>query len=128
MRKVKIYPEKNLLVVQAKGFLNDDELLHHTNEVIGHLRSLPPGMTIINDISEMKPASPQGAKRIQQTQEEAVKLGVSKIIRIVGNPIAKLQISRTARLAGSTYEVVEVQSMEAAMRLVDTFKVSGTDR
>ncbi len=105
--------EKNILIIQLKGFSHDEELEKASQLCIDEAAKLQPGFVVINDIAEMKPASQVGVEHIKKAQSWVIQHGVSKIIRITQNPISKMQFSRTAKEFG--YQALEVRSMEEAM-------------
>lgn len=116
MNQVQIDLEKNLLIIVHEGSCNN---IHEGNDniIVSNARSLKPGFTIINDISKMRAASEDTLELIQKTQLELKKLSPSRVIRVVENPIPKMQLARTDKQAG--YTAIEVKSMEEAMSIVD---------
>lgn len=109
-------PEKNLLTLRLEGFMTDQELEKGAHEVMDKAKTLRTGFVIINDISKMKPATPQGTEHIRKAQAYVLSLGASKVIRVTDNPISKMQFSRTGSTAG--YHAIEVKTIEEAMAMI----------
>ena len=91
----------NRVYVALRGFSSDDEMQSHVNRVAAEVRRLKPGFVMISDISQMKPATPNGTKMLQDIMVLYKKQGIAKIVRIVGDDvIAKGQFNRLAKEAG----------------------------
>lgn len=118
MHTIKADLSKNLLVLSLEGFMNDQEIRETSTEVINEAKKLKPGFSVINDISKMKPATQTGVEDITKAQAAVLKMGVGKVIRIVDNPVSKMQFQRTAKLASADYQVAEVSDMDEAMRMI----------
>ncbi|SHJ90686.1 hypothetical protein SAMN04488028_10299 [Reichenbachiella agariperforans] len=116
MYDIKADEKKNLLVLILEGFLTDQELIEGADLCISEAKKLRPGFVVINDISRMKPASPQGAQEIKRAQAFVLGIGVTKVIRVTDNPVVKMQFNRTGSAAG--YEALEVSTMEEALALL----------
>lgn len=116
MLKIKADPIRNLLVIQAEGFLTDEELKTGTDLCIVEAKKLKEGFTVINDIAKMKPASPAGVAEIKRAQIYAINHGVSRFIRVTKNPISKIQFIRTSEELG--YEALEVSTIKEAYELI----------
>jgi hypothetical protein len=84
-----------------RGFSSDEEMAQHVTRVAAEVRRLKPGFLMISDISQMKSATPNGTKMLQDIMLHYKKHGIAKIIRIVGDDvIAKGQFNRLAKDAG----------------------------
>ncbi len=106
----------NRVYVTLRGFSSDEEMQDHVSRVATEVRKLKPGFVMISDISQMKPATPNGTKMLQDIMQLYRKQGIARIIRIVGEDvIAKGQFNRLAREAG--IEVHYVTSREQAEKL-----------
>jgi hypothetical protein len=116
MFEIKADSKLNLLVLRLEGFMTDDQLKQASDKCIAEAGKLKPGFTVINDISQMKPASPTGAEHIKRAQTSVIGKGVGKIIRVTENQISKMQFNRTSKEVG--YNAVEVTSLDEAYRLV----------
>ncbi|WP_109829636.1 hypothetical protein [Reichenbachiella versicolor] len=121
MYLIKADEQKNLLVIQLEGFLTNKELTEAAQKAKSEMAKLTQGFTVINDISKMKPASPEGAEEIKAAQAEAFKIGVGKIVRVVENPISKMQFNRLTNSAG--YTAVEVKSIQEAYEIVESIEI-----
>lgn len=118
MHTIKADSSKNLLILKLEGYMNDQEVHEAAEQVVSEAKKLAPGFSVINDISKMKPASQKGVEDITKAQAAVVQLGVSKVIRIVNNPVSKMQFQRTARIANANYQVAEVSNMDEAMQMI----------
>ncbi len=96
--------------------MSDEELETGSDLTISEAKKLKKGFVIINDISKMKPASPQGTEYIKKAQKFVIQNGAAKIIRVTDNPVVKMQFERTESSAG--YEAIEVKTFEEALALV----------
>ena len=114
MHDVKVDKINNRLYISLKGFIEDSEVKEASDKVIAAMSELKQGFVIINDISDFKPASKEGGIYIKKAQEEVIKKGASKVIRVVDSVIGKLQFKRLSQEIGASYEVIEVQSLEDA--------------
>ena len=91
----------NRVYVTLKGFSSDEEMAQHVARTAAEVRRVKPGFVMISDISQMKPATPNGTKMLQDIMQLYVKQGIAKLVRIVGDDvIAKGQFNRLAKEAG----------------------------
>ncbi len=102
--------KKNRLYLILKGFFTDEEVHKAAELTISEIDKLKPGFSIINDISNFKPASPAGAEEIKRCQIYASEHGVKRIVRVVGkdavaSAITAMQFSRTQQQAGYTADI-----------------------
>lgn len=116
MFEIKADPKLNLLVLRLEGFMSDDQLKQASDKCVAEAGRLRAGFTVINDISQMKPASPTGAEHIKRAQASVISKGVGKIIRVTQDQISRMQFNRTSREVG--YHAVEVNSLEEAYQLL----------
>jgi len=128
--------EKNRIILKLSGFLQQEELKRATDEFIEKVKTLQPGFDIINDISEFKPASQEGAAEIKRAQAFIKEHGFGHVIRVIpGRPdplnseettahgtalLGKAQFRRTAREVG--YQAGEASSIEEAEAMLDRFR------
>ena len=117
MHQVIIDKEKNRIFLQLKGFMQDDEIIEASNKVKERFKVLKPNFDIINDISEFSPATKYGREIIKETQIMAVKNGVGRVVRVVGNVIGQIQFERTSKEAG--YTAVSVSNLQTAYDYLD---------
>ena len=115
--QVIIDKEKNRIFLQLKGFMQDDEIIEASNKVKEGFKVLKPNFDIINDISEFSPATKYGREIIKETQIMAVKNGVGRVVRVVGNVIGQIQFERTSKEAG--YTAVSVSNLQTAYDYLD---------
>ncbi len=122
MYKIAVNPRKNRLYITLKGFLHEEEMKEAFDETIIALTQLTPEFSVITDISEFKPASPEAAGYIRQAQATASQHGAKTIVRVVkkGRITGAIQFRRLQREAGAQYEVIEVDSLEKSESMLDT--------
>lgn len=121
MFKIKANPSKNYLYMFLDGFLNDDEILQAADTARAEARKLSPGFTIINNIGSYKPATQKAFDIIAQTQRYLWDIGAVRVIRIVGqNILGKYQWRRTQSQSQAAFEVIEVESLTDAQKIVET--------
>jgi hypothetical protein len=117
--EVKADTTANRVYVTLRGFSSDQEMEQHVTRVAAEVRRLKPGFTMISDISQMKSATPNGTKLLQDIMGLYKKQGIARIIRIVGEDvIAKGQFNRLSKDAG--IPVHYVSSHEEAEKLAAT--------
>ena len=119
MYEVKIHRHKNRLYVTLQGFIGAEEGAQAAEAVIKATQQLTPGFTIITDIREFSPMTPETAEHIQRAQLFAFQHGAKKTVRIVKNVISSMQFNRTQKQAGAAYDVLTAHSVEEAERLLD---------
>ena len=113
---VKADTAANRVYVTLRGFSSDEEMQQHVSRVATEVRKLKPGFVMISDISQMKPATPNGTKMLQDVMQVYKQRGIARIIRIVGDDvIARGQFNRLAKDAG--IEVHYVSSHAEAEKL-----------
>lgn len=116
--ELKVNPSKNRVVLRLAGFFSDDEIKEFVETSLGELDKLKPGMALISDISNFKPASPKGAKELLTAQKILKEKGVDRIIRVAGsNVLGKKQLDRQAKQAG--YSTDMASSVEEAEKMLD---------
>jgi len=115
--EVTVEPRRNCLIITLKGFMKNQEAEEAAREVMNQARQLEPGFTVVNDISEFKPTTPESAENIRKAQAFVARRGVSRVIRVVGRAlVTEMQFRRTQREAAADYEVVEVATLDDALR------------
>ncbi len=109
---------KNRLSLVLKGFMNVDETKAAAEEAVAQAKTLKSGFTVINDITEFKPSSAEGAEHIKWAQMEVQKMGVGRVIRVIGkSQLGKMQFERTQKDAG--YQADVAATMEEAEKLAE---------
>lgn len=81
--KIRADPAKNRLYIVLKGSIPDEMAKAAAEEVMAETKKLSAGFCVVNDISEMQPASPRGAAEIKRAQAFLGYMGVRRIIRVV---------------------------------------------
>lgn len=119
MFEVHINMAKNRLYITLKGFMSDEEVRDAANEVIKNADKLRPGFDVVNDLSEMKVATQDGAKEIARAQHYLAGKGVNRVIRVVVNSVTKTQFNRTGKAAGYSKDADTASSVEEADKMLD---------
>lgn len=113
---VKTDTAANRIYVTLRGFSSDQEMEQHVTRVSAEVRRLKPGFTMISDISQMRPATPNGTRMLQDIMLLYKKHGIARLVRIVGDDvIAKGQFNRLAKEAG--IPVHYVSSLDEAEKI-----------
>lgn len=122
MYEVRIAPEKNRMYLTLRGFMMDEELQKAADTVIAEMKKLKPGFTTINDISDFKPATPEGAEHIKRAQKALSDYGMARVIRVVHEKImGAMQFNRTSReREAAQYLADTAPSVEEAERMLDS--------
>ncbi len=111
---------KNRIYLRLDGFLSDQEVHEVVEKQIAAIKTMKPGFDVINDISNFKPASPDGAKEIERMLKFSDEYGTRYVMRIIGpNYIARMQFNRLHISTNSKYITEEVASREAAEKRLD---------
>jgi hypothetical protein len=110
--------DKNRLYLSLRGSMSDDEAKEVADRVILEIRKLRPGFSIINDISELKPASPVATEHLRRAQEASVRHGCGRVVRVVGSQaITQMQWSRTLKASHHAGAQTATSIEEAEMML-----------
>lgn len=117
MYNIKLDQPKNTMFLTVDGFLSEQQVKECVSAILSGVRSLADGFYIVNDITNMKPLTPEGVQEMKHLQTELAKSGVAKIIRVTDSAIAKMQVNRVHREVGG-YEVVEASSLDEAISLI----------
>jgi hypothetical protein len=118
MYKIQANTEKNYLLIELKGFFNEEETKNAAFLAVEEGKKLKPGFTIINNISEFKPVIQESVKYLSEAQTAIFQMGAKRAVRVVGNVLAKAQFNRVQKEANVGYEVVEVRTVEEAMKFI----------
>jgi len=115
---IKADTKKNRLYLTFEGSFNDDEAKLVARLTLEEVGKLQAGFDVINDISEFQPATPETTKIIQTVQEELVKLGVNRVVRVVGKSIiGHMQFKRTFKTFGKVAETAA--TVDEAAKMLD---------
>lgn len=119
MFKTSIDREKNRLTIKLEGFLGAEEAAEAADKVIEEAGTLRPNFDVISDISDFKPGNEQVQAQIMRAQKGVADKGARRVVRVTGNVIGKLQFKRVHQQAHVNYEVIEVNSEEAAHKFLN---------
>ena len=110
---------KNRLYLRLVGTMSDDDAKKVADRIESEIRKLKPGFAVINDISELKPASEAASGHLKRAQDASAKAGVKRVIRVMGTKsITNMQWNRTLReTQGINAEVVA--TLAEAEKLLD---------
>ena len=110
---------KNRLYLRLAGMMSDEDARKVAEKILAELPKLRPGFAVVNDISELKPASEVATEHLKRAQAASAKAGVKRVVRVMGKQsITNMQWNRTLRdTQGMNAEVVA--SLEEADRLLD---------
>jgi hypothetical protein len=87
---------KNRLYLKLEGMMSEADAKKVHDTILAEIRKLKPGWAVINDISALKPTSDEATAYLRAAQEASAKLGVKRVVRVVGNQaITNLQWNRT---------------------------------
>lgn len=87
--------------------------------VVAAVQTLRPGFSVINDIAQFKPVSPEAAQEIERAQRFARDAGMGRVIRVTGdNALTSMQFGRVSKAAG--YQADTAGSVAAAEQLLDS--------
>lgn len=113
-------PEKNRMYMKLSGFFRDDKIQEAVDKFLSEVEKLKPGIDIINDISQFRPATAKGAEMIKSAQVKVAQKGVKRLVRVVDKSVSGLlQFKTTAKSAG--YDGVNAGSLEEAEKYLDSF-------
>lgn len=116
--ELKVDTSKNRLTLKVEGFIREDEVKIIINDISESVDKLKPGLNVISEITDFKPASPKVAGEILRFQKILKDKGLQKIIFISGsNVLAKKQFEKIGKQAG--YDVGSASSIEEAEKMLD---------
>lgn len=119
MFTIRANPEKNYLYIFLDGYLNEKTIHAAIQVAKSEAKKLSFGFTIINNLSNYKPASPAGAKAIARTQRYLYDQGARQVVRILGeNVLGKHQWRKTQIDGGAAFDVIEVSTVEEARKVL----------
>ncbi len=119
MYETKAHADRNYLYILIRGLMYLPEAEEAVAAVIAEGEKLKPGFTIINDISEARPTSPEIAEVIKKAQTALFTMGATRVIRIVGEAAAThLQFARTQRESNAAYASEVAASLEEALTMI----------
>lgn len=110
----------NTLYIELAGRMEPAAIEDAADDVLAAAETLSEGFSVINDISEFMPPSPEAAAPIQRAQTELRALGVGDVVRVVAedtSSVTENAFQRRSRKAG--YEGKTATSIEEAERLLD---------
>lgn len=123
--------KKNRLYVTVAGFLGQEELKQAADDFIEKVKTLRPGLDVVNDVSTFRPATQEGADEIKRAQAFLREYGIRHVVRIVeplpenerpsfeqaAHTMGAAQFRRTSKEVG--YKADEALAREEADRMLD---------
>jgi hypothetical protein len=110
---------KNRLYLKLVGAMSDDDAKKVHDAILAEIQKLKPGWAVVNDISELKPASEKASEWLKAAQAASARAGVKRVVRVVGKQaITNLQWNRTLNEAQGM-RADSVATLADADRLLD---------
>jgi hypothetical protein len=112
--------ELNYLFIGIRGRLDRAQAQALVADFTIAVRTLRPGFTIVDDLSEARAACDDVVEVMKAGQRAMFLAGAARAIRVIaeGSAASSLQFSRTQREMQVGYEVKVVSTMAEALRLV----------
>lgn len=120
MFEVKSEPAKNRLFIKLSGFMTPEEAKQAADQVIKVVSHLKTGYAAINDITEFKPGREEVQNEIVRAQKFLTENGAKVVIRVVKSVSGEMQFKRLTDKAKIGYEIIEVNSVEDALKYLDS--------
>jgi hypothetical protein len=92
----------NTLYIELAGRMEPEEIEAAADEVLAAAEGLSEGFSVINDISEFMPPSPEAAKPIKRAQTELRELGVGDVVRVVADETSTVTENAPAGLRATS--------------------------
>jgi hypothetical protein len=110
---------KNRLYISIKGFMSGEDAVIISDKAAAEQRKLKPGFDVINDIRDLKPATPKASQLYSRQLDVAKEIGVGRVVRVVGDQvITKMQLAKALKNAvGVVAETAA--SVEEAEKILD---------
>jgi hypothetical protein len=110
---------KNRLYVRMVGSMSDAEAKQVATTIMEEIKKLKAGFTVINDISQLKPAGEQATEHLKAAQQASARHGCSRVVRVVGaQSITHMQWNRTLQNSMGV-RADQAASVEEAERLLE---------
>ncbi len=114
--EIRVDVKKNRLYLKLTGFVSAEAVSKSSNAILDAAKTLRPGFDIINDISDFRALTPEGADQSQKNQEALAKLGIGRVVRVCPTAMPRMQLARTSQ---HLYKAIEVATLDEAERLLD---------
>jgi hypothetical protein len=116
--ETRIDRNRNYYLMRLWGLLFDDECRAVSAHVIAEVRAqMKPGWSLISDISQCRPLSPEGTIIVRDSGAAVAAMGMKHVIRIIGaSAVAAMQFKRETK---GTSEANIVASLADAEALLD---------
>jgi hypothetical protein len=117
MVEVRINKTTNILYVTFQGYCTIDEMQKAMVVAKQEIPKLKKGFSMISDVSDFKPASPDAAEILKEAMILTKSYGLERVVRVVGNSVVtQMQLKRVqnasgayeAEIAGSVAEAEEI--------------------
>ncbi len=119
MFDVKVDAGRNCIILTLEGQITAEEIKKATNIIIQKGYYLGRGFNLISNISNSNPVSTDVIDLIMYLQQRLFKMGVAKVIRVLGNAfLTGMQFSRLQKEARADYKIIHVDNMAQAYKAV----------
>ena len=81
--KIQADEDNNRLYLIIKGFLIDEYVKRAVSKIMHEVSKLKSGFDVIDDISELTPATEKDAKKIRKAQNYVFSNGAGRIVQVV---------------------------------------------
>ncbi|MEB3272498.1 MAG: hypothetical protein VKJ85_01845 [Prochlorothrix sp.] len=117
-RGISLDRDRNRLYIILSGFFSDADAQVASAAIAQAIRSLRPDFDVVTDISQCRPATPQGTAEIEKIQEYAIAQGARRFVRVVSDRVLiQMQLDRAASKTG--VDALYVTSLQEAKDLLN---------
>lgn len=108
MRGIEADYKANVLNIKVEGYISNEAATAVADKIKKSIFKLKEGFTIVNDIRELKPLSPEAFWVLREIIELIDAKQPSKVVRIEGSSISKLQFDRALRQSKANFKVDKI--------------------
>lgn len=108
---------KNRLYITVAGYLEEPERKAAMKALVAEAGTLQPGFDVISDITGLHPSNQAGFNDFLRARSALKLKGLGRVVRVVGIPLSRIQLTRISEEAG--FAADQVESLEAAEALLD---------
>ena len=108
--------EDNYLYLYFDGFFSGEEMKKAVDDSLLQAEKLEKEYVIINNISKLHMTDLQALKEFKRIMRQAEADKVTKVIRIIGENLAKVQLEDISY--DITYKIMEVKTESEAFKLI----------
>jgi hypothetical protein len=116
--KIEADQVNNRLYMIIRGTLIDEYVQRAVSKIVHEVNKLKTGFDVIDDVSELMPATKSDAKKIKKAQHYVIQKGAKRIVRVVkGNKVNNSVAIRIVKKKNN--KSIFAQSLEEAEKLLD---------